>query len=339
MPPQPDANADGGVEEDSLSLDHAHILLTSFNSFLTVAIHNILYYRNIYPASTFLSTKAYNLPVHQNRHPKVCAWIRDAVDAVAVQLSTGHVSRIAIVIHAPMQSSHLPLNLNSSPSPSSPTPTPSSPPPHPPSQQQQEPASPTSIPPGAVLERWLISTRSLPAWPTPNKSSSLSKNSNPPSAKKTSKAMSNFARILARDARSEQARERHLGPDPLNPFFAWADLDEQLRGALRRMASVAEGMGPPLPMCTFTVAVELDEGGRAPVGHPQAWIPSEPNLQPKGKAREEAGQDIGGVKTRPIRAVEAGPLFFECWVEESKAKEALMRMAEQGGSQGSTQPF
>jgi mitotic spindle assembly checkpoint protein MAD2B len=68
--------------------------------------------------------------------------------------------------------------------------------------------------------------------------------------------------------------------------------------------------------------------------HPQAWIPSEPNLQPKGKGRDVAGGDIGGVKTRPIRSVEAGPLFFECWVEEGKAKEVLLRMAERekGGS-------
>lgn len=53
-----------------------------------------------------------------------------------------------------------------------------------------------------------------------------------------------------------------------------------------------------------------------------------------------AGEDIGGVRTRPIRAVEAGPLFFECWVEESKAKEVLMRMAEgPDQSQELTQPF
>ncbi|KAG7287317.1 hypothetical protein NEMBOFW57_006826 [Staphylotrichum longicolle] len=186
-PPQPD-HGEANIDDTSLSLDHSHILLTSFNSFLTVAIHNILYYRNIYPPETFLSTKAYNLPVHQNRHPKVCAWIRDAVDAVAVQLSAGHVSRIAI--------------------------TPSHPP-----------------------------------------------------ARDTSKAMRDFARVLTRDARSEAARERHLAPDPRNPSFRWPDLDEQLRGALRRMASAAEGMAPlPVEGCGFTVAVEMDDEGRAPIG-------------------------------------------------------------------------
>ncbi len=79
--------------------------------------------------------------------------------------------------------------------------------------------------------------------------------------------MSDFARVLAKDARSEAAREgHHLAADP-SPAFRWADLDEQLRGALRRMASTAEGMAPlPVEGCGFTVAVELDEGGRAPIG-------------------------------------------------------------------------
>ncbi|AEO60842.1 hypothetical protein MYCTH_2068800 [Thermothelomyces thermophilus ATCC 42464] len=334
--PEPQPNAPGH-EGNSLPLDHSHILLTSFNSFLTVAIHNILYYRNIYPATTFLSTKAYNLPVHQNRHPKVCAWIRDAVDAVAAQLSTGHVSRIAIVIHSPYESTAPPRPpRDSSPSGSEVfTPTPST------SSSSQPPAP---IPPGSVLERWMIDTSRFPAWPSTSNNNNNNNNNNPgsngeatgPSAAETAKGMRDFARVLARDARSEDARERHLAPDLANPSFGWPDLDEQLRGALRRMASVAEGMAPlPLEGCTFTVAVELAEEGRAPIGHPQVWIPSEPNLQPKGRGREVAGQDIGGVRTRPIRSVEAGPLFFECWVEESKAKEALMRMTErgEGGSQ------
>ncbi|AEO66339.1 uncharacterized protein THITE_2016423, partial [Thermothielavioides terrestris NRRL 8126] len=299
-----------------LPLDHGHILLTSFNSFLTVAIHNILYYRDIYPRSTFLSTKAYNLPVHQNRHPKVCAWIRDAVDAVAAQLSTGHVSRIAIVIHTPPDT-HLPY------------PKPHNLPSRGEEDQAQEEDEPF-IKPGTVLERWLIDTSRFPAWPTPTTTTTA----NPPSAAATSKAMQDFSRVLARDARSEDTRERHLAPPPADASaqaqaqaLRWPDLDEQLRGALRRMAATAEAMdGGEEHRCTFSVAVELDEEGRAPIGHPQAWIPSEPNLQPASRrGRPVAGEDIGGVRTRPIRAVEAGPLFFECWVEESRAKEVLRK--------------
>lgn len=83
----------------AISLPQASHLLVSFTHFLTVAIHNILYYRNLYPEPTFLTTRAYNLPVHQSRHPRVCTWIRDAVDAVRAQLVLGSVRRIAIVVH------------------------------------------------------------------------------------------------------------------------------------------------------------------------------------------------------------------------------------------------
>ena len=51
------------------------------------------------------------------------------------------------------------------------------------------------------------------------------------------------------------------------------------------------------------------------------------------------GGDLGGVRTRPVRTVEAGPLFFECWVEEGRAKEVLAEIARAEGSQGSTQSF
>ena len=69
--------------------------------------------------------------------------------------------------------------------------------------------------------------------------------------------------------------------------------------------------------------------------HPQDWIPSEPNLQPKSKSKAVAGEDLGGVKTTPIRSVQAGPMFFECWVEEGKAKEALV-VAEEENEFGSS---
>jgi mitotic spindle assembly checkpoint protein MAD2B len=46
-----------------------------FSDFLTVAIHTILYERDIYPRDSFLSAKKYNYSVRQSRHPKVCQWI------------------------------------------------------------------------------------------------------------------------------------------------------------------------------------------------------------------------------------------------------------------------
>ncbi|KAI9836389.1 MAG: hypothetical protein M1819_001419 [Sarea resinae] len=76
-------------------------LVSTFTSFLTVAIHTILYERSIYPASSFLSSRKYNYPVRQNRHPKVCKWIQDAVAAVEAEMLKGTVARVAVVIYSP----------------------------------------------------------------------------------------------------------------------------------------------------------------------------------------------------------------------------------------------
>ncbi|KAK5111835.1 hypothetical protein LTR85_011733 [Meristemomyces frigidus] len=73
-------------------------IVAAFTDFLTVAIHTILYERAIYPQTSFLSARKYNFAVRQNRHPKVCGWINDAVSAVEMELLKGTVERVAIVI-------------------------------------------------------------------------------------------------------------------------------------------------------------------------------------------------------------------------------------------------
>ena len=67
-------------------LDNYQAVVSAFSDFLTVAVHTILYERDIYPRTSFLSARKYNYPVRQNRHPKVCKWIQDAVAAVEVEL-------------------------------------------------------------------------------------------------------------------------------------------------------------------------------------------------------------------------------------------------------------
>ena len=67
-------------------LDTYQALVSTFSEFLTVAVHTILYERNIYPRTSFLKARKYNYPVRQNRHPKVCKWIQDAVTAVEVEM-------------------------------------------------------------------------------------------------------------------------------------------------------------------------------------------------------------------------------------------------------------
>jgi mitotic spindle assembly checkpoint protein MAD2B len=185
----------------AISLPQASHLLVSFTHFLTIAIHNILYYRNLYPEPTFLTTRAYNLPVHQSRHPKVCTWIRDAVDAVKAQLVLGSVRRIAIVVHDAD---------------------------------------------ARVLERWMIDVAAFPA----------------------------FAGVKEpRGSRRDEEEDAVAGgPEVREDAVAegrvinWTDVDESLRGAVRRMAYAGEKMGKLPEGCSFTIAVELREEGEAPIG-------------------------------------------------------------------------
>lgn len=216
--------------EGSLPLPEAHTLLSSFTTFLTVCIHNILYYRSIYPQTTFLSARAYNLPVHQNRHPKVCSWIRDAVDAVSAQLAGGNVDRIAVVIHSPL------------------------------SRQVAPGAEPVAAaagpPPGSVLERWIFDVARFPAWP--GGADAMRDFGSGPAG--------NGRRQMEEDDEDAGAEPGGAGGGAWPRDVNWEDVDQQLRGAVRRVAFAAEKMEALPEGCSFTVAVELKEEGQAPIG-------------------------------------------------------------------------
>lgn len=129
------------------------------------------------------------------------------------------------------------------------------------------------------------------------------------------------------------------------------DLSEQFRAALVVLTTRCAQLKPLPPNCAFNIALELKDEGDAdpPIGHPQAWIPVQPSLQKTGRAKALAGsdggegsakghankgkegQDAGGVRTTPIRAVEAGVFRFETWVEEGEAK-----FKAQGSTQSSS---
>lgn len=93
-----------------------------------------------------------------------------------------------------------------------------------------------------------------------------------------------------------------------------------------------------------------------PIGHPQKWIAAEVGLQKggveggdevmeggsgvgeEGKGEEKGGReggnirkDLGGVRTTPVRAVEAGAFKMEVWVEEGSGKVELEEEAERTG--------
>ncbi|KAF5352635.1 hypothetical protein D9756_005990 [Leucocoprinus leucothites] len=66
--------------------------------FVEVAIHTILYVRQVYPPDIFVRRKKYETPVYQSRHPMLNEYISGAVKAVRDELELGNVRRIIVVI-------------------------------------------------------------------------------------------------------------------------------------------------------------------------------------------------------------------------------------------------
>lgn len=73
-------------------------LAASFTNFLTVSVHQILFLRSVYPRVTFIPVRAYNYPVRQSRHPKVCDYINDASLAVGSEILKGTITAVSIII-------------------------------------------------------------------------------------------------------------------------------------------------------------------------------------------------------------------------------------------------
>lgn len=176
----------------SLPLHQAGPLLTHFTTFLTASIHTILYHRALYPPETFLTTRSHGLPVHQSRHPSLCAWIADAVASTAQQIRAGAARRVAVVLHAPPGGGR------------------------------------------AVLERWVFDLEGWPVWPEPE----------------------------GRERKGKEREDEEEEEGGVN----WVDVEEGLRGALRRISYAAEKLGPAPKGCTFTLAVELRDEAPAPIG-------------------------------------------------------------------------
>ena len=124
-----------------------------------------------------------------------------------------------------------------------------------------------------------------------------------------------------------------------------ADLPEQFRATLARLSTSLSRLNPLPEDCSFTLAIELrdDEDVDAPIGRGDRWIAAEPGLQKERKGRSlgyrdlegsaggaeaedvrmgesRKGKDLGGVRTTPVRALEAGAFKMEVWIEEGKGK-------------------
>jgi len=66
--------------------------------FIEVAIHTILYVRQIYPSDLFVRRKKYDVPVYQSRHPALNEYISGAVKAIADELVSGNIQKVLVVI-------------------------------------------------------------------------------------------------------------------------------------------------------------------------------------------------------------------------------------------------
>ncbi|KAF2631971.1 DNA-binding protein [Macroventuria anomochaeta] len=278
--------------------------LNAFTNFLTAYIHTLLYLRTLYPRTSFVHSRFHNASAYQSRHPLVCDWIRDAIDAVRNELFEGTVSRIGIVIF-----SHGNGSMNGSGVAGSGT-----------GNVQ-------------IMERFMIDVSAFPVVDKDDRNAEDEREygdveehqggeddpdrsrseSNEPSAFDIG-VDTNLAEQMRAALISLTTRCAQLSPLPEKCSF------------------------------NISMELKDEADVDPPVAHPQAWIPVQPSLQKTGrwndkraKVEDEGedgsmpetktpedkrrkGEDLGGVRVTPIRTVETGTFRFETWVEEGRAK-------------------
>jgi hypothetical protein len=76
------------ASRNSVCIEHPfYVSITVSNQrTVEVAIHTILYIRQIYPADLFVRRKKYETPVYQSRHPGLNEYISGAVKAIGDEL-------------------------------------------------------------------------------------------------------------------------------------------------------------------------------------------------------------------------------------------------------------
>ncbi|KAH8835479.1 DNA-binding protein [Flagelloscypha sp. PMI_526] len=66
--------------------------------FIEVAIHLILFIRQVYPAKAFVRRLKYNTPVWQTTHPQIQDYIKEALVAFGEELARSNIQRLILVI-------------------------------------------------------------------------------------------------------------------------------------------------------------------------------------------------------------------------------------------------
>ena len=297
--------------------------LDAFANFLTAYVHTLLYLRSLYPRTSFVHSRFHNTSAYQSRHPLVCEWIRDAIDAVRCELLEGTVSRIGIVI----------FNYGS---------------------DSKDGCGKSGESNGTgdvqIMERFMIDVSAFPVIDKEDHNAVLEWGSRP------SSQASLLSDLEEDDAEGNKAGGRDGTPsyergneNPEPPAFDLGvdtNLAEQMRAALISLTTRCAQLKPLPEKCSFNIAMELKDEADIdpPIRHPQAWIPVQPSLQKTGRKpirhaavededeegltqgsrdsedKGTIGKDLGGIRFTPIRTVEAGTLRFETWVEEGRAK-------------------
>ncbi|MCJ1323149.1 hypothetical protein MMC15_008502 [Xylographa vitiligo] len=300
-------------------LDNYRAVVAEFCEFLTVAVHTILYERGIYPRTSFLSARKYNYPVRQNRHPKVCKWIQDAVAAVQAELLKGTISRTSLIIYSPsshplerfvFSTAHFPrvprneaLTPLDVPDPDAPSPPPADQP-------------PPTLPPYPLIDlhsqfRALfarLSTRLATLSPLPPDCS--------------------FTLAIELHDRSVRGPDGvdFAGQPPLSGNSPWVAAEPGLQpreegeglgeSSAETGGSSSHGLGS-----SGGGSGEVEVEGGSGQGAGSAGKESEGYVSQKGKY-------LRGGRTVPLRSVEAGPFVMEVWVEEGRGKAEAVREAE-----------
>ncbi|RDX51034.1 DNA-binding protein [Lentinus brumalis] len=83
------------AEQASLTFNQA---VRGVAEFIEVAIHTILYVRQVYPAELFVRRRKYDTPVFQSRHPALNEYVAGAVRAITDELALGYLDKVVMVI-------------------------------------------------------------------------------------------------------------------------------------------------------------------------------------------------------------------------------------------------
>ncbi|KAJ7306629.1 hypothetical protein JRQ81_010048 [Phrynocephalus forsythii] len=92
-------------------LNFGQVVADVLSEFLEVAIHLILYVREVYPTGIFQKRKKYNVPVQMSCHPELNQYIQDTLHCIKPLLEKNDVEKVVVVIldkeHRPWRGSSL----------------------------------------------------------------------------------------------------------------------------------------------------------------------------------------------------------------------------------------